>query len=166
MRINKWPPKRKYLDLLLNSLNWFLKEMYGDQFGEFVCWYWDLKSQGPLHVSPVDRAQWPPSPDPTLGLALLPLDEFRLWVHMRNFSPVSEMKKGQRSWWRVLAPNSRNKGETWRITKIITFAPIIASATLKTVSLQLNGMLMMAKYSRQFKTIPSRPPEFIPLSSW
>ena len=43
MRINKWSPKRKYLDLLLNSLNWFLKEMYGDQFGEFVCWYWDLK---------------------------------------------------------------------------------------------------------------------------
>ena len=33
----------EYLDLLLNSLNWFLKEMYGDQFGEFVCWYWDLK---------------------------------------------------------------------------------------------------------------------------
>ena len=96
-------------------------------------------------MSPVDRALWPPSPDPTLGLALLPLDEFRLLVYMRNFSPVSEMKKGQRSWWRVLAPNSRNKAETWRITKIITFAPIIASATLKTVSLQLNGMLMMCK---------------------
>ena len=23
----------------------FLKEMYGDQFGEFVCWYWDLKGE-------------------------------------------------------------------------------------------------------------------------
>ena len=31
------------------------------------------------------------------------------WVHMRNFSPVSEMRKGQRSWERVLAPNSGNK---------------------------------------------------------
>ena len=31
------------------------------------------------------------------------------------------------------------------ITKILTFAPIIASATLKTVSRQLNGMLMMWK---------------------
>ena len=35
--------------------------------------------------------------------------------------------------------------QTWRNTKIITFAPIIASATLKAVSLQLNGMLMMWK---------------------
>ena len=43
MRINKWSPKRKYLDLLLNSLDWCLKEMYGDQFGESVCWYLDLK---------------------------------------------------------------------------------------------------------------------------
>ena len=43
-RINKLMiTKTKYLDLLLNSLDWFLKEMYADQFGEFVCWYWDLK---------------------------------------------------------------------------------------------------------------------------
>ena len=34
---------RKNLDLSSNSLNSFLKEMYGDQFGEFVCGYWDLK---------------------------------------------------------------------------------------------------------------------------
>ena len=39
----KWSPKRKYLDLLSNSLNSFFKEMYRDQFGEFVCGYWDLK---------------------------------------------------------------------------------------------------------------------------
>ena len=39
----KWSPKRKYLDLLSNSLNSFFKEMYRDQFGEFVCWYWGLK---------------------------------------------------------------------------------------------------------------------------
>ena len=31
------------------------------------------------------------------------------WVHMRNFSPVSEMRKDQRLWGRVLAPNLRNK---------------------------------------------------------
>ena len=32
----KWSPKRKYFDLLSNSLNSFFKEMYRDQFGEFV----------------------------------------------------------------------------------------------------------------------------------
>ena len=32
-------PKRKCLDLLTNSLNTFFKEMYGDQFEEFVCGY-------------------------------------------------------------------------------------------------------------------------------
>ena len=34
---------RKNLDLSSNSLNSFFKEMYGDQSGEFVCGYWDLK---------------------------------------------------------------------------------------------------------------------------
>ena len=58
---------------------------------------------------------------------------------MRNFSPVSEMRKGQR---RVVARNSRNKANTVK-HKIITFTPIIALATLIAVSLQLNGMLMM-----------------------
>ena len=43
MRINKMITKRKIFDLLPNSLNQFFKEMYGDQFGEFVCGYWDLK---------------------------------------------------------------------------------------------------------------------------
>ena len=28
---------------------------------------------------------------------------------MRNFSPVSEMRKGQRSWGRALVPSSTNK---------------------------------------------------------
>ena len=42
------------------------------------------------------------------GLARLP-GRILPWVHMRNFSPVSETSKGQRSWGRVLAPNSRNK---------------------------------------------------------
>ena len=43
MRINKMITKRKIFDLLPNSLNLLFKEMYGDQFGEFVCGYWDLK---------------------------------------------------------------------------------------------------------------------------
>ena len=37
-----WSPKRKCLDLLSNSLNSFFKEMYRDQFGEFVCGYWGV----------------------------------------------------------------------------------------------------------------------------
>ena len=28
-----------------NSLNSFFKEIYGDQFGEFVCGYWGLKGE-------------------------------------------------------------------------------------------------------------------------
>ena len=39
----KWSLKRKCLDLLLNSFNNFLQEMYGDLFGEFVFGYWGLK---------------------------------------------------------------------------------------------------------------------------
>ena len=39
----KRPPKRKCFDLLSNSPNWFLKVMYGNQFGELVCEYWGLK---------------------------------------------------------------------------------------------------------------------------
>ena len=38
-----WSPKRKDFDLLSNSLNSFIKEMYRDQFGEFVCGYSGLK---------------------------------------------------------------------------------------------------------------------------
>ena len=45
MRINKMITKRKIFDLLPNSLNQFFKEMYGDQFGEFVCVYWDFKGK-------------------------------------------------------------------------------------------------------------------------
>ena len=39
----------------------------------------------------------------------------------------------------------RETKQTWRNTKILTLGPILASATLKAVSLQLNGMLMMWK---------------------
>ena len=42
MTINKMITKRKIFDLLSNSLDLFFKEMYGDQFGEFVCGYWGL----------------------------------------------------------------------------------------------------------------------------
>ena len=60
---------------------------------------------------------------------------------MRNFSLVSEMKKGQRSWGRVLAPNLGNKANMEK-HKIFYFR---AAVTLEAVSLQLNGMLMMWK---------------------
>ena len=69
---------------------------------------------------------------------------------MGNFSPVSEMRKGQRSWdefWHEI----REAKQTWRNTKAITFEPIIASATLKVVSLQLNGMLMMRKIQQAMR---------------
>ena len=38
-----WPPMGKCCDLSSNSLNWFYKEKYGRQCGEFVCRYWGLK---------------------------------------------------------------------------------------------------------------------------
>ena len=75
---------------------------------------------------------------------------------MRNFSPVSEMRKSRR---RVVARNSRNKANTVK-HKIISFTPIIALATLKAVSLQLNGVLMMWKIQQAMQD----DAEFIPLS--
>ena len=54
------------------------------------------------------------------------------------------MKKGQRSWDEFWRQNRQTK-RTWRNTKILTFALIIASTTLKAVSLQLNGILMIWK---------------------
>ena len=45
----------------------------------------------------------------------------------------------------VLWCQIRETKQTWWNTKIITFAPIIASATLKAVSLQLNGCLRCEK---------------------
>ena len=80
------------------------------------------------------------------GLARLP-GWISPWVHMRNFSPVSEMRKGQRSWVRVLAPNLGNKANIEK-HKIFYFR---ASVTLKAVSLQLNGMLMMCKIQQAMK---------------
>ena len=44
MKINKMTTTEKMLSSLSNSLNSFFKEKYRDQFGEFVCGYWGLKS--------------------------------------------------------------------------------------------------------------------------
>ena len=41
----KLPPNEKCFDLLSNSLDSYLKEIYRDQFGEFVCGYWGLKGK-------------------------------------------------------------------------------------------------------------------------
>ena len=57
------------------------------------------------------------------------------------------MKKGQRSWGRVLAPNLGNKANMEK-HKIFYFR---ASVTLKAVSLQSNGMLMMCKIQQAMK---------------
>ena len=54
------------------------------------------------------------------------------------------MSKGQRYWGRVWRQILETK-QTWRNTTILTFGPILASLTLKAVSLPLNGMLMMWK---------------------
>ena len=61
------------------------------------------------------------------------------WVRMRNFSPVFQMRKGRR---RVAARNSRNTAYMAK-HKVITFAPIIALATLIAVSPLPNGIVMV-----------------------
>ena len=57
---------------------------------------------------------------------------------------------------------------TWRNTKILTFGPIIASATLKAVSLQLNGILVMWKIQQAMQDDAIRTtrihPAFIPVT--
>ena len=75
----KWSPKRKYFDLWTNSLNYFFKEMYGHQFGEFVRGYWGLK--GSRHQR---------------GLICYETWDFTCkWVpslrHRRNLTPVSNV---------------------------------------------------------------------------
>ena len=66
------------------------------------------------------------------------------WVHLTNLSPVSKRRKGQRSRGWVLMLNSK-QSKHGKTQKFLTFGSIIASATLKAVSLQLNEMLMMWK---------------------
>ena len=82
----------------------------------------------PLRMSPVDRLARLPGP-------------ISPWVHIRNFSPVSERNRRPK----ILGTISGTKFEKQSQnggTQKLTFAPIIiALATLKAVSLQLNGCL-------------------------
>ena len=43
MRIDKMIAKEKMPSSFINFSQLIRKEMYGDQFGEFVCGYWGLK---------------------------------------------------------------------------------------------------------------------------
>ena len=92
-----------------------------------LCLIFDSSSLwGPLHMSPVDR------------------DEFRLgfiWEISAWFPRREKAKDPGDEFWRQI----RETMQTWRNTKNLTFVPSIASATLKAVSLQLNGMFMISK---------------------
>ena len=72
-------------------------------------------------------------------------DEFHLgfiWEFHPSFQDEKRRKiLGTSSYFKF----KKQRAQTWWITKILTFAPIIALATLKAASLQLNGMLMMWK---------------------
>ena len=71
-------------------------------------------------------------------------DEFCLgfiWEISARFSRWEKVKDPGNEFWRQI----RETKQTWRNTKILTFGPILPSVTLKAVSLQLNGMLMMWK---------------------
>ena len=63
-------------------------------------------------------------------------DKFRLgfiWEISARFPRWESAKDPGDEFWRQI----RKTKQTWRNTKVITFAPVIASATLKAVSLQL-----------------------------
>ena len=114
-----------------------------------------LEQTGPLfsHYSAVDWA------GPLRGT------NFTFWVHMRNFSPVSEMRKGRR---RFVARNSRNKLSKHGETQSYKFRPIITLATLVAVSLMSNGMLMMWKIQQgkqdDAEFIRNINPAFLPVT--
>ena len=55
MRVIKMITKKKCFDLLSNSLNYFFKEMYKGQYGEFICGYRGLKVKQ-LGKEPVRKA--------------------------------------------------------------------------------------------------------------
>ena len=80
---------------------------------------------GPLHMSPVDRA------GSVTGM------NFALGSYEKFQPKILRLREFWRQIWETK--------QTWRKTKILTFGPILPSVTLKTVSLQLNGMLMMWK---------------------
>ena len=60
----------------------------------------------------------------TSGLAWLP-GSILPWVHTRNFTPVSKMRKRRRFWGWVQARNSRNEANMAK-HKVLIFAPITA----------------------------------------
>ena len=69
---------------------------------------------------------------------------------MTNFSPVSEIRNGQRSWERVLAPNSRNKAnmtrdESYNIRTYQSFGNSWSYITAVTVSIRLNDALYQTR---------------------
>ena len=109
---------------------------------------------GLLHMSPVDRA------GPDAGT------DFTLYSYQK-FQPGFRDEKGQKSWELVLARNSRNEANMVE-QKIITFVTIIALATFKAVSLQLNGMLMKWKILQVMRDDAIRlariHPAFIPVT--
>ena len=91
----------------------------------------DLLAYGPLHMSPVDRAGSVTRMNFALG-------------SYEKFQPGFRDKKRPKIVGTSSGAKFGNKA-TRRNTKILTFVPIIASATLKVVSLPLNGMLVMWK---------------------
>ena len=71
-------------------------------------------------------------------------DEFHLGFILEISAWFPRREKAKDPWdefWRQI----RETKQTWRNTKKLTFVPTIASATLKAVSLQLNGMFMISK---------------------
>ena len=88
---------------------------------------------GPLHMSPVDRA----GSVTGINFALGSYEKFQPGFRDEKRSKILRL----RGFWRQIWETK----QTWRNTKILTFGPILPSVTLKTVSLQLNGMLMMWK---------------------
>ena len=86
-----------------------------------------------FHTSPVDRVGSVTGMNFALGSYI--------WEILARFPRWEKVKDPGDEFWRQI----RETKQTWRNTKILTFGPILPSVTLKAVSLQLNGMLMMWK---------------------
>ena len=102
----------------------------------------------PLHMSPVDRAGQVTG----MNFALGSFKKFQTGFRDEKRSKILGTSSGAKF---------RNKANMAK-HKILTFGPILTLVTLKAVSLQLNGMLMMWKIQEAKKTMPSGLPEFIP----
>ena len=84
MRI-KWSPKRKCLDLLSNSLNTFFKEMYGDQFGEYLFLYMTSNKANPTSC----KTFWEPSQLSLVAERCIPDNNNLGSVPLNNTLPAS-----------------------------------------------------------------------------